>query len=68
MVDLQTLRLLRPGEWGQLPLTPGVYCFCDGQGQVLYVGKSVRLRERVRSYFRKRSGLPRSKRAMVRAT
>jgi excinuclease UvrABC nuclease subunit len=45
-----------------------VYCFCDGQGQVLYVGKSVRLRERVRSYFRKRSGLPRSKRAMVRAT
>jgi len=61
-------RVLRPGEWEQVPLAPGVYGFCDGQGQVLYVGKSVRLRERVRSYFRPRNGLSRSKRAMVRAT
>lgn len=68
MVNWKGKRVLRPGEWEQLPLAPGVYCFCDGQGQVLYVGKSVRLRERVRSYFRRRSSLPRSKRAMVRAT
>lgn len=68
MVDRQGRRALRPGEWEQVPLTPGVYCFCDRQGQVLYVGKSVRLRERVRSYFRPRNGLSRSKQAMVRAT
>jgi excinuclease ABC subunit C len=35
----------------RLPLTPGIYIYRDGQGKVLYVGKSVRLRDRVKSYF-----------------
>ena len=36
-----------------LPLSPGVYLFKNGEGEVLYVGKAIRLRERVRSYFAK---------------
>ena len=33
-----------------LPESPGVYLWKDGEGNVLYVGKAVRLRSRVRSY------------------
>lgn len=34
-----------------LPEKPGVYLFKDEAGKVLYVGKAVNLRSRVRSYF-----------------
>lgn len=34
-----------------MPAAPGVYQFEDGHGTVLYVGKSVNLRRRVRGYF-----------------
>lgn len=34
-----------------LPNRPGVYLHKDANGRVLYVGKSVNLRNRVRSYF-----------------
>ena len=34
-----------------LPGEPGVYLFKDGDGRVLYVGTSVNIRTRVRSYF-----------------
>ncbi|HSG18730.1 MAG TPA: excinuclease ABC subunit UvrC [Anaerolineae bacterium] len=36
-----------------LPSRPGVYVHKDKEGRVLYVGKAVNLRSRVRSYFQK---------------
>ena len=38
-----------------LPVGPGCYLFKDAAGEVLYVGKALSLRARVRSYFH-RSG------------
>ncbi|MGL5509776.1 MAG: GIY-YIG nuclease family protein, partial [Microcoleaceae cyanobacterium] len=37
---------------GEIPLTPGVYLMGDRHGEILYIGKSKQLRNRVRSYFR----------------
>src|SRR5690606_37689301 len=34
-----------------LPLKPGVYLMKDERGEIIYVGKAKRLRNRVRSYF-----------------
>src|SRR6185369_2485748 len=35
----------------EVPSRPGVYLFRDQSGAIIYVGKSVCLRDRVRSYF-----------------
>jgi excinuclease ABC subunit C len=43
-----------------LPLEPGVYLFKNDEGTVLYVGKAIKLRERVRSYFAKDIGVTRN--------
>ena len=34
-----------------VPDSPGVYLLRDGKAQVIYVGKALRLRDRLRSYF-----------------
>lgn len=34
----------------ELPTTPGVYLFKDARGKVIYVGKAINLRARVRQY------------------
>src|SRR5207237_591802 len=35
----------------RLPTDPGCYLFHDRKGRIIYVGKAVNLRNRVRSYF-----------------
>jgi len=48
-----------------VPEKPGVYLFRDESRKVLYVGKAKALRNRLRSYFQKTSGLDPRKSAMV---
>ncbi|WP_273117536.1 excinuclease ABC subunit UvrC [Actinomyces dentalis] len=36
---------------GEIPASPGVYRFLDGEGRVIYVGKAKSLRSRLSSYF-----------------
>ena len=49
----------------RVPEAPGVYLWKDAQGQLLYVGKSKQLRERMRSYFGAPRGLSAKTRRMV---
>lgn len=39
------------GKLRLLPTLPGVYLFKDDQGKIIYVGKAINLKNRVRSYF-----------------
>ncbi|NLL42440.1 MAG: excinuclease ABC subunit UvrC [Firmicutes bacterium] len=41
-----------------LPAVPGVYIMLNEAGEVIYVGKAVNLRNRVRSYFQKSQAHP----------
>lgn len=52
-------------ELKKLPTTPGVYMHKDSLGEIIYVGKAVNLRNRVRQYFRKNAQLDPKVRAMV---
>ena len=51
-------------ELKKLPDSPGVYMHKDSLGQVIYVGKAISLRRRVRQYFRQTSRLDPKVRAM----
>lgn len=48
-----------------LPDSPGCYQMMDGQGRVIYVGKAVVLRNRVRSYFHNSAQHPPKTQALV---
>ncbi|MCL6589702.1 MAG: excinuclease ABC subunit UvrC [Firmicutes bacterium] len=43
--------MVTPDDLKILPDKPGVYLMKDSSGQVIYIGKAVSLRHRVRSYF-----------------
>ncbi|MCL5057394.1 MAG: excinuclease ABC subunit UvrC [Actinobacteria bacterium] len=49
----------------RLPDRPGVYIFRDAGGRVIYVGKAISLKNRVRSYFRAASSLSPKVRSMT---
>lgn len=34
-----------------LPMAPGVYMYKDSQGEIIYIGKAAKLKNRVRQYF-----------------
>src|SRR5574341_1823457 len=44
-----------------LPAKPGCYLFKDNAGKVIYVGKAVSLRSRVRSYFHETVDSPKTR-------
>ena len=39
-------------ELKKLPASPGVYIMHDSHDDIIYVGKAIRLKNRVRQYFR----------------
>lgn len=49
----------------ELPQDPGVYFYKDQKGQIIYVGKAARLRNRVRQYFQKSRGRDAKTEALV---
>ncbi len=49
-----------------IPSKPGCYIYKNSSGQVIYVGKAVNLRSRVRSYFHSPEGLDNKTRRLVR--
>lgn len=48
-----------------LPDKPGCYLMQDAAGKIIYVGKAVNLKNRVRSYFHASAGLDRKTRRLV---
>ncbi len=48
-----------------LPTRPGCYLYKGEQGEILYVGKAINLRNRVRSYFQKGANLTPKVRRLV---
>lgn len=49
-----------------LPDKPGCYIYKDNQGTIIYVGKAISLRNRVRSYFQSHAQLDAKTRQLVR--
>lgn len=50
-------------ELKKLPAKPGVYLMHDASDEIIYVGKAIKLCNRVRQYFqRSKSRLPKSSR------
>ncbi len=48
-----------------LPIKPGCYLFKDSSGKIIYVGKAVNLRNRVRSYFHETVDSPKTVRLVA---
>jgi excinuclease ABC subunit C len=50
-----------------LPTKPGCYLYKDSNGRIIYVGKAINLRNRVRSYFQRSANLTPKVRRLVSA-
>lgn len=50
--------MFNPERIASFPERPGVYIMKDKRGKVIYVGKAVSLKHRVRSYFQSSKNLP----------
>lgn len=50
-----------------IPAKPGVYLFRNADGKVIYVGKAVSLKNRVRSYFQQSGQAPKTRMMMEKA-
>ncbi len=64
---VQHLKLALADKLSSLPDRPGCYIYRDEKGVVLYVGKAINLRNRVRSYFQKSASHPARTQQLVRA-
>jgi excinuclease ABC subunit C len=67
----QTLPLIKDPQClenrlAEIPPEPGVYLMRDGSARIIYIGKSRKLRSRVRSYFRESQKLTERIATMVR--
>jgi excinuclease ABC subunit C len=51
MEDADGLALAVRDKLALLPTDPGVYLMKDGAGNIIYIGKAINLRNRVRGYF-----------------
>jgi excinuclease ABC subunit C len=69
MPDFSYTAIIDPAAFDErlrrVPEAPGVYLWKDAQGGLLYVGKSKKLRDRMRSYFGAPRGLSAKTRRLV---
>ncbi len=49
--NVQQVDLSLRNQVKNIPSSPGIYMMLDGKGDVIYIGKAVNLKERVRSYL-----------------
>ncbi len=64
-MDEELRTKLKNEKLARLPHSPGVYLFRDEDDKVIYVGKAVDLRQRVRSYFQNPASISPRVRFMV---
>lgn len=56
---------MKKPDLSQFSLSPGVYLYKDKQGKIIYVGKAIKLRNRLASYFRPEETLTPKTRVML---
>jgi len=49
----------------QIPPIPGIYKFKDSTNEIIYIGKALKLKSRIQSYFRENATLNSAKLSMI---